>query len=210
MSSQRRFSTGVDPLDEELGGGIATGRLVALTAPAEAGSELLVGAAAGARRSLFISTTCPDEAELRERVADIGDPDDVTFAYGRPGAVLEEPGSYLGAVEPESTVLVDPANGLEAATDGSYLSFLNAFKRQLRATDSVGILHCLRAEPTPAQRWLTKKRVDAVWELRLERRTRDLRSRLYITKDRGGSPPTEPIPLVLTDDVYVDTSRNIA
>lgn len=56
---------------------------------------------------------------------------------------------------------------------------------------------------------MTLNRVDQVWWLQLELLSREIRTRLYVTKARAGRALTEPIPLTLTDQVVIDTSRNI-
>lgn len=207
-SVRRRFSTGNQFLDRRVGGGIRAGSLLALVAPPGTGSQLLLRALAGARRTTYISTLCPDPAEVeREYLPPDADADAV---YAPPSELLDEPGQYLQWVDPESYVVVDPFTPLEE--DGSrsaVLSVLNALKRHAVATDGVAVVHCAREEaaglPLPA----TLHRADTVWELDPEWGSRTMAYRLLVTKSRDGRAADEPVPLLLTDRVEIDTSWSI-
>lgn len=208
--SVQRFSTGVRFFDKRLGGGIPAGGLLALVAPASSQSELLFEELVSAESVWYLSTVCDDEEELR----DIVDPDDergdaLSVDYVPPEALVEDPAAYVSAIEPETCVIIDTVNGLEAAPEEDYLAFLNGLKRQLRAADSIGVVHGLADEPTPQGRPLTLKRADHIWRLELAV-TDELVTRLVVPKSRGYQVLTEPLQLELIDEVNVDTSRNIA
>ena len=87
---------------------------------------------------------------------------------------------------------------------------MNTLKRKLRETGSIGVLYCIDEENNPSLRSLTIKRVDTVWRLYLIVTTLSIENRLIISKFRGGSALREPIRLLLTDRVSIDTSQNIA
>lgn len=101
-------------------------------------------------------------------------------------------------------------NALERASRDRYLQFLNTFKTRLREIDCVGIVHCLQGALPSRCRYLTLKRADHVWQLELIPTTRQIKNRLLITKSRGYRALIEPIPLILSDQVLIDTSRTIA
>lgn len=205
-----RFSTGVRFVDKRLGGGIPAGGLLALVAPAGSQSELLFEALASAEPVWYLSTICSDEDELREIVDPTGDrARDLTVEYVPPRTLIDDPASFVEEIRPESCVVFDTANGLEAAPDEAYLAFLNTLKARLRATGSIAILHCLADEPIPDGRPLTLKRSDHIWRLELAVGD-ELITRLIIPKSRGYQVLTEPLQLELVDEVNVDTSRNIA
>lgn len=205
-----RFSTGVRFVDKRLGGGIPAGGLLALVAPAGSQSELLFEALASAETVWYLSTICSDEDELREIADPTGDrARDLTVEYVPPATLIDDPSRFADDVEPETCVVIDTANGLEAASDDAYLAFLNTLKARLRATDSIAILHCLADEPIPDGRPLTLKRSDHIWRLELAVAD-ELVTRLVIPKSRGYQVLTEPLQLELVDEVNVDTSRNIA
>lgn len=199
-----RLSTGIDILDRRLNGGFPPGTLVALVAPPDTQSELLLSALARERPTRYVSTVRP-AAEIE---ADL-DATDLTVDRVTPEALLDSPGAYVDVGE-ASNVVVDPTTGLESGDRDAYVDALNALKGRLAATGSVGLLHCVDAEPTPRHRGLTLHRVDVVWRLDLLVTSLDVRTRLVVSKFRGGKALQEPIKLLLTDRVQVDTSRDIA
>lgn len=210
--SNRRYSTGLAFLDSRLDGGIPVGTLLALTAPASSQSELLLYHFATTRPVLYISTTNPAEGELRAALesAAVADPADLEFEYAPPEDLLEDPDRYLERIPPESYVVADPIDGLEQGESTRYLSFINSLKERLRETDSIGVFHGIDTEPIPDRRRLTLKRADYVWRIEQLVLSREINTRLLVTKARGGRALSEPIPLVISDRVRVDTSRRIA
>lgn len=208
---KRRFSTGITFLDRVLDGGIEVESLVALTAPPGSQSELLLDQFVRTRPSLYVSTVRP-EAEVREHIArqDAETPD-LTVLNPAPDDLLAAPEQVTSQVPPESYVLVDTVDGLESADRGRYLAFLNDLKARLRETDSVGVLHCVAGDsPVPPLRDLSLNRADQVWQLQVLTLSRDIKTRLLIPKVRNGRALTEPIDLLMTDRVRVDTSRRIS
>lgn len=208
----RRFSTGLTFLDRRLDGGIPVGKLLTITAPAGSQSELFLYHFATSQPLRYISTTNPieDEVERAFESTAITGSIDIEFEYAPPRELLTEPEQYFADILPESFVVIDPADPLEQADDDEYLSLVNMFKQRLRETDSVGIFHGLDTEPIPNNRRLTLKRSDYVWHLEQQFNSREINSRLLLTKARGGRAHPEPVPIVLSDSVHVDTSRNIA
>lgn len=208
----RRYSTGLSFLDSRLDGGLPVGKLLAYTAPAGSQSELLLFHMATAQPMHYISTTHPDEIEISgsiERSA-ISVPIDLEFTHAQPRELLEEPERYIGNIRPESFVVIDPIDRLERADPDQYISFVNSVKRRLRETDSVGVFHGLDTTPIPDTRRLTLSRADFVWRLEQLILSREIKTRLLVTKARGGRALSEPIPLTFSDHVRVDTSRRIA
>lgn len=206
----QRFSTGVRFLDKRLNGGIPPGGLVAFVTPSDSQSELLFEELVGAQTVWYLSTFCSDEDELREIVSPAdGRSTDLTAEYVHPNDLLENPAEYTEQINPETFVVFDTVNSLEAGPTNQYLDFLNQLKKQLRAMDSIGIVHCLADEPKPESRPLTLKRADHIWRLELAVSDR-LITRLVIPKSREYQVLTEPLELELVDQVVVDTSRNIA
>lgn len=208
----RRYSTGLRFLDSRLDGGIPTGKLLTVTAPAGSQSELLLYHFATSKPMLFVSTVNPAETELRMAMnaTAVPAPLDLEFDHVTPQELLAEPDQLLARIRPESFVVIDPVDGLERAEYDQYLAFINALKHRLRETDSVGIFHAIATEPMPDSRRLTLKRTDYVWRLEQLVLSREITTRLLVTKARGGRALSEPIPLALSDHVRVDTSRRIA
>jgi DNA repair protein RadA/Sms len=71
------------------------------------------------------------------------------------------------------------------------------------------VIHCLGSQQDDARR-RTLRHADQVWTLVLKRGTLSIENRLYITKARNDAALTEPVKLRLTDQVMIDTSRDIA
>ena len=199
----QRLSTGVPVMDRQLGGGVPAGSLVSLSTPPDTQSELLVEKFTEPRRTRYLSTMRP-AAEIRDQF----DGDDLHVEQVDPKALLDSPSDHLADLPDRSTVVVDPVNPLETSRS-QYTEFLSTLKRRLRETDSVALFHCIEADET-SFRWLTLARADMTWRLQLVVGAITIETRLVITKDRGGNPLLEPLKVHLTDEVAVDTSRDIA
>lgn len=183
-----RLSTGVEGLDDALAGGVPTGSLVALTATPRTQSEPLLYAVAGANETRYLSALRP-EAEVREAVAasaGAADAVDVRAVTGE--AVLADPESYLGGLDANSVVVVDPSTELEQGDREAYREFLDTCKRALRMTDSVGLFHCHENTPSVLRRDMTVARADQVWNVHTEVADGAVATRLVVTKCRGGAP----------------------
>lgn len=207
---ESRLSTGVDELDRQLNGGIPPGRIAALIAPPDSQSELLIERLASQRDTVFLTTTRPEwevEGELDDAL-----PGDVEVSVVSPDIeeLVTDPMSYLDAVGRESNLIIDCVNELENVDRDQYLDFFNVVKRQLRSTGSVGLFHVVDSNEIPTLRSVTLNRADLTWELEVSVDSMTVNNLLIVTKFRGGEALTEPIKLVLTDDVQVDTSRDIA
>lgn len=212
VTPNRRFSTGLEFLDRRLDGGIPVGKLLTITAPAGSQSELFLYHFATSQPLRYISTTNPIEDELKQAFESSGITGtiDIEFEYVPPQDLLTDPDQYLTDILPESFVAIDPVDALEQADNDDYLSLVTTLKQRLRKTDSVGIFHALDTDPIPDNRRLTLKRSDYVWQLEQQFNSREINSRLLLTKARGGRAQSEPVPIVLSNSVHVDTSRNIA
>lgn len=129
--------------------------------------QLLLYRQATPRPTLYISTTCPDEAELRAALngAGVGEQVDLVFEYAPTSDLQADIEQYLGRISPESFV-VDGVDDFERADRDRYLAFLNGLKRPVRETDSVGVLHWIDTDPVPAGRRLTLWQVDHIWQLK--------------------------------------------
>ena len=208
-ATERRFSTGLPFLDRKIGGGFVPGDLLALTAPPASQAELLVAQFLSARRTTYLSTVREVE-EIRAWADATTTAEGLTVQTTTPEALLDDPDDALDSLEPESFLVIDTVDGLETAPRDRYLEFTTRLKRRLRETDSVGVLYCTDQHDNPPRRGLTLNRADTVWQLEVLVLSREIKSRLLITKSRNGWALTEPIPLLLTDRVQVDTSRRIS
>lgn len=211
-TSHRRYSTGLRFLDAQLDGGLPVGTLLTITAPASSPSELLLYHLATSQQMLWVSTTTPVEVELQSAIEEsaITSPANLEFTHMTPDEMVTDPESVFAGIQPESFVVINPIDGLERAAEDQYSSFINGLKHRLRETDSIGVFHGLDTEPVPDARRLTLHRADAVWRLEQLVLSREIKTRLLITKARRGRALTEPISLVISDRVRVDTSRRIS
>lgn len=211
-TSHRRYSTGLRFLDSQLDGGLPVGTLLVITAPASSQSELLLFHLATSQQMLYVSTTTSAEVEHQLAIEEsaITSPVRLEFSHMTPEEMVTDPESFFTRIQPESFVVIDPIDGLEQAVEDQYLSFINALKHRLRETDSIGVFHGLDTEPIPDARRLTLHRADTVWRLEQLVLSREIKTRLLITKARRGRALSEPISLVVSDRVRVDTSRRIS
>ncbi len=214
--AEGRLSTGNSALDRLLDGGIPRGRMITLIAPPETQGELLLKQLAGVRPTLYLSTFRP-KWEIQEELADylqhrVGDepPIDLRVEAVSPDDLLDSPATYLDAVAPGSNLIIDSIDEFEIEDQARYVSFLNRVKETLWSTGGVGLFYGMKGHEDRPARTLTLKRSDLVWELRRTVRTNDIDHHLIISKFRGGKALTEPVKLELTDEVRIDTSRDIA
>lgn len=207
-ATRRHFSTGLRFLDRRIGGGLVPGELLALTAPPGSQSELLLAQLASVRRSVVVSTT-RSKSELEAWVDANVTNQDVTTIPVDAETFVEDPESVVESMQPESFFIVDSMDGLETVSRDRFLSFLDTIKGALRETDNVGVLHCSDTASPPPRRSLTLHRADYVWKLEVLPLSREVKTRLLVTKARLGRALTEPIPVTLTDEVRIDTSRRI-
>lgn len=211
-TSHRRYSTGLRFLDAQIDGGLPVGTLLVLTAPASSPSELLLFHLATSQQMLYVSTTTPAEVEVQSAIEEsaITSPANLEFRHLPPDEMVTDPESLFTRIQPESFVVIDPIDGLEQAVEDQYLNFSNALKHRLRETYSIGVFHGFNTEPIPDARRLTLHRADAVWRLEQLILSREIKTRLLITKARRGRALSEPISLVIGNRVRVDTSRRIS
>lgn len=206
----RQYSTGLTFLDRRIDGGLHAGSLLAITAPPQSQSAGFLREFLQTHQTLYISTVLP--ADEIEAWAGGGGrtPTNLTALRKDPETLLSDAESVFERIAPESFVIVDQTNELEESSRSEYLRFLDSLKTALRRTDSVGVLHCLEDTPRPTLRTLTLSRADQVWQIELMGLSREIKSRLLITKSRYGRALREPIDIILTDRVAVDTSRKIS
>ncbi|WP_255152659.1 RAD55 family ATPase [Halorarius halobius] len=210
VPSTRRYSTGLPFLDRCIDGGLPAGSLLAIVAPSHSQSELLLKQLVQTRRTTFVSTYRPPDEVERWAESSSTSIDDFTVTQRDVSALLEEFPESVDPIPAESFVILDRTTSLETESRDSYLAFLDAFKRELDRTESTGILHCPTSTAPPARRDLTLSRADQVWQLELLTLSREIKHRLLVTKSRYSRASREPIDLLLTDRVQIDTSRRIA
>lgn len=208
-TTEGALSTGVRKLDRELGGGVPAGGIVAFTAPPDTQSELFVRNLLAERHTYYLSTF-RSTREIREQYA----PEvraDRSLGVDRvdPQRLLMDPDSYLSRLPEGGNLVVDATNELESFDQAAYAPFLDAVSDRVRAAGGMCLLFCFEAPTTPDGRGLTLRRADLTWRLSLEVGSADVVTTLAVTKFRGEQPIDEPIKLELTDDIAIDTSRDL-
>jgi KaiC/GvpD/RAD55 family RecA-like ATPase len=205
-----RHTTGVDTLDRRLQGGIPAGDVVAFTAPADTQAELLLESLACERETVFVSTL-RTAAEAKRTLVDAGaDLGGLRVSRASPDELLSNPGRFVDRIPDRSNLIVEGVGALETADRESYLAFLDAVKSSVSNTESAGVLFAIDREDDPERRSLTLHRADHVWRLYQELTNKGLRTTFSVPKRRGGAALRDPIQVRLTDEVEVDTSRDIA
>lgn len=194
-------------LDRKLRGGVPVGNLVALVAPPESQSELLLDAVATAGPSLYLTAARTPE-EVSESLSPSVAGATTALRYDAADLRTDVDGLLSGLPE-EGYAVFDAAEPFEQLELQAHQSVLDDVSAALRANDAVGLVQCLGTHQDAARR-RTLRRADQVWTLDLIRGSLSIENRLYVTKARGDAALTEPVKLRLTDTVRIDTSRDIA
>lgn len=205
-----RLETGIEILDRQLDGGLPAGSVVALTAAPSSQAELLLYQLTAARGSLYLTTERDQQAAkdaIKATQAPVGDPTVRDVTGTEP---LDRASKLIRALPEEANLIVDTADPLERAERNRYRTFLNEVRNHMVNTGSVAFLHCLDGHHVPKNRDTTEHMADVVFDLETSIRGTDLVNRLSVPKFRGGGALTDTIKLELTEQVAVDTSRDIA
>jgi hypothetical protein len=190
-------------------GGVPVGSLLALSAPPESQSELLLSAAVSAADTAYLTTDRTRDA-VEARLGRSEAETELRVESVSPDAVADDPTARLDAVPSGGFVVVDGFDAFERLGRDEQLRVLRALSARLRERGSVAILDCAKQDDRTAARRRTLGFADVVWVLHLTVTTLSVETRLAITKVRSGRPHLEPVKLKLTDRVVVDTSRDIA
>lgn len=202
--------TGIEILDEHLGGGLHPGSIVALLADPTSQSEILLVRLAAERPTLYLTLQRAPDAVWRG-LSRHGVEEENTTVHGiDPGGALETAADLIEAVAGPTTVIIDPVNVIEAVDDHRLWTFLNETQSHLTEVGGLLILHCLTGETAPPGRVTTTYMADAIFDLETDYGWETIENRLVVPKIRGGRPVRQALKLELTDDVIIDTSRDIA
>ncbi|MFC4541098.1 P-loop NTPase [Halosolutus amylolyticus] len=188
---------GTDALDRRLGGGLAPGSVVGLTAEPASQSEQFCYEATAPRGTLYLSTerTAANVSRAIESASvETGNP---TIRHVGGATALEDATEMIEKLPDGATLVVDPVDPLERHDRFEYVSFLNELKERMVETGSVALLHCLNGSDRPANRSATVHAVDAVFDLHTVAPGlgTDVEHYLSIPKFRADSTFTETIEL---------------
>jgi KaiC/GvpD/RAD55 family RecA-like ATPase len=204
-----RLTTGITVLDRELGGGIPAGSIVALLADPASQSELFLYELTAVRGTLYLTTVRSDQA-VEDAIARTrtrtGSPT-VRDVGGE--APLDAANKLVRDLPEGANLIVDVVDVLEAADPVRYRAFLNGLQTHMVNTGGLAVLHGMKGD-APTNRRYTEHMADVVFDLRTAVDGAEIENRLAVPKFRGGRAPEETIKLRLSEQVAVDTSRDIA
>lgn len=203
------LSTGVELLDRRFGGGVPAGRFVAFVAPPESQSEVILESIVDAQPCSFVSARrSRDEVEAQLEASRV----DLSNARVRgvsPDEIVDNPEGTFADIPTEGYLILEGGATLGEASRADRNRVLSVLRDRLLEQSAAGILHCVGRDPEDVDA-LTLSRADIVWWLQLVVTSLSIETRLIVPKFRGGQPLTEPVKLLLTDEVSIDTSRDIA
>jgi KaiC/GvpD/RAD55 family RecA-like ATPase len=205
-----RLRTGISVLDRKLEGGIPAGSIVALTAQPASQAELFLYELTATRGTLYLSLGRSGDAvsnSITRAKTRTGDPTvrDVTG-----DAPLDNAAKLVSALPESSNLIIDPIDVLERQEPPRYRNFLNELQNHIYNTSSLAILHCLDGREVPELRDTTEHMADIVFQLNTRIKGDRIENHLAVPKFRGGQALSDVIKLDLTDEIDIDTSRDIA
>jgi KaiC/GvpD/RAD55 family RecA-like ATPase len=205
-----RLATGIEVLDRKLNGGIPAGSIVALTAEPASQAELFLYELTATRGTLYLSLDRTGDAvtsSIRNARTQTGDPTVRDVAGEAP---LDSATKLVGALPESSNLIVDPIDVLERHEPARYRNFMNELQNHIYNTGGLALLHCLDGRQVPMLRDTTEHMADIVFQLETRVSGDQIENRLAIPKFRGGVALNEVIKLELSEEVAIDTSRDIA
>jgi KaiC/GvpD/RAD55 family RecA-like ATPase len=205
-----RLETGIEVLDRKLDGGLPPGTIVAMTAEPASQSELILYELTAARGSLYLTTERSDQAvrdAIEKTNAPVGSPTVRDISGSEP---LDQANRLIRALPEGANLIIDTANVLERGDRNRFRNFMTELQTHMVNTGSIAFMHCMKEQTPPQNRSSTKHMADVVFDLETEVRGSELENRLTVPKFRGGTALKESIKLELSDEVAIDTSRDIA
>jgi KaiC/GvpD/RAD55 family RecA-like ATPase len=205
-----RLRTGISALDRELGGGIPSGSIVALTAPPASQAELFLYELTGERGTLYLTLDRTSDAvssSIEAAPTPTGDP---TVRDVSGDAPLDNASRLVTALPESSNLIVDPIDVLERRDPARYRNFLNELQNHIYNTGGIALMHCLDGRNVPKLRDTTEHMADVILQLETVRNGDRVENRLAVPKFRGGRALSDVIKLDLTGTIEIDTSRDIA
>jgi KaiC/GvpD/RAD55 family RecA-like ATPase len=205
-----RLRTGIEVLDRKLKGGIPAGSIVALSAHPASQAELFLYELTATRGTLYLSLDRTGDAvtsSIKQSTTNAGDPTVRDVAGEAP---LDSATKLVSALPESSNLIVDPVDVLERQEPARYRNFMNELQNHIYNTGSLALLHCLDGRDVPTLRDTTEHMADIVFQLETNVKGDQIENRLAIPKFRGGIALNEVIKLELSEEVAIDTSRDIA
>lgn len=203
--------TGISVLDREFGGGLPSGSVVVLKADPASQSELILDRFSRVRSCRYLTTVRPAAAVTDALTLDPTETDRIEVRDAVDEGTLDAVLTTASDVPEHGTVIIDSIEPLEANDRAAYRDFLNDLRRAVKDVDAVVLVHALKdGTRDPTNRVVTEQIADIVFDLRTTVTGAEIVNRLIVPKFRGGAALAEPLKLKLTDNVTIDTSRDIA
>lgn len=205
-----RLPTGITVLDRQLDGGIPAGSIVLLSADPASQSELFLYELTTTRGTLYLTSIRSDQAvrDAIDRVPGrVGDP---TVRDVGGDAPLDGANRLIHNLPEGANLIVDALDPLERQDTSRYRAFLNELQTHMINTQGLAVLHALKGDNLPDNRDMSKHMADVVFDLRTSVDGSEIENQMAVPKFRVGRALEETIKLKLTEDVSIDTSRDIA
>lgn len=178
--------TGIEQLDERLGGGVRSGSLTAITLPP--GGEHLPLVCAGVRQqSAVVLTSLRSERLIATALDQDGvNTESVRISELDPGRAHEMLPQELDHLEDGTRLYVDPIGPVEKSIPTeTYIGLINMVSRKLDQFGTAGYLFCYRDGDDTYNRIVTLDVADFVVEIERVRDSDRLAHRLVISKANG-------------------------
>jgi len=202
-----RFTTGIDSLDAQLGGGIPNGSVVSVVAEPNSQSEQLLYALTAARGTLYLSVE-RSQSLVQEAVETAAvTPGEPVIRHLDGPDILSEAMEFVESLPDGANLVIDSMDLVERADRERFQKFMNGLLDRVRETESVVFLHCLDSEDEPALRPLTTHFADLVFELEVTMNVAGVSQRLTVPKHRGEPIPQETIELDLIAESVLPTRK---
>lgn len=224
----KQYPTGIPGIDQVLCDGVPAGQLVVIETDSDSPGEALLRRLTLQQPTLFVSTMRIEEEieewlEGREQLnwvtsnsatrAFEGSVPPIQIEYTGLEDALATTTEQLSQRTESVNVIIDSIDSLERKSETEYLAFLQRLKEYVRETEQIAYLHVLNTTGSgakPANRALTHKIADIVWQFTTNVVDDQLVHQLAITKDRTGLCSDEPFSLSIDEEITVDSSRNIS
>lgn len=182
------LTTGMKSLDNQLeGNGLFAGTIVTIVAPPNSSGEHLLYNMVGGRDTHYLSTV-RDVETIKETLRLVSPQlDKANVEYIDDYLPTEKAQqNLLDADLPEhGSIVVDPVNFFERDEPSAYRDFLKTFRKRVKETGSIGLLHANVEPNSPDLRWLTLQMSDAIFVIKHRENHEKVEDHLLIPKLYG-------------------------
>lgn len=205
-----RLSTGIEKLDRALNGGVREGSVISITAPPNSQYEIFLQHFIKERDTLYISTTRTEE-HINKQLSLRGiDRNGCGVKYVDPtDSVMEDVLNYAKKPPRGSNVIIDISDPLESEDTGRIINFFHELKTHMETIGGIALVVGLNSEPVPSGRKYTYKMADIVMDIEFIHRGTETEIMMRTPKNRNETAVIDPLKLLITDNVEVDSKRQV-